>query len=447
MAYSSTKGRKPAERASKISQSQVINNPAVKELLSECVVPQPADESLVKEKADSVPDPDYDRIEYVIAVDGGYSEATVRPEFPAASVTFFTFGPLLMKLEDVRDLDEQPFLAPEDMLRLKNIQRYSLALPTANISRNGHSLRLSVRTTLHDFLASTKEGDEPLATALRWVLERRWRENTTETWEIPNCPNDGCTATDLPLGATDSWTCEVCGGPVFLVDALRLHERVDQEQGAAAISGYVMTTLEQVVLAHVIKTAYEIQPALLTKILFIKDGPLGFFGMTAPLSEPFRDLTQFFDPAPDAPPTDPVLNVAGLEKSGAFVEHAEQIADRLPSGMALILDNDYIYRYIIPGDPNSPDPYGRNTYWGGKLIYKASDDNIYVVTAPTGAFTPTPAYDDFQNLSEILKVLSTLKCSMYENALVPVALANKLVSLSEFPSSQILARFAREAVA
>jgi hypothetical protein len=35
---------------------------------------------------------------------------------------------------------------------------------------------------------------------------------------------------------------------------------------------------------------------------------------------------------------------------------------------------------------------------------------------------------------------------MYDNALIPVALANKLVSLSEFPSSRILETFAKETI-
>jgi hypothetical protein len=35
---------------------------------------------------------------------------------------------------------------------------------------------------------------------------------------------------------------------------------------------------------------------------------------------------------------------------------------------------------------------------------------------------------------------------MYDNALIPVALANRLVSLSDVPSSRILETFAREVV-
>lgn len=39
-----------------------------------------------------------------------------------------------------------------------------------------------------------------------------------------------------------------------------------------------------------------------------------------------------------------------------------------------------------------------------------------------------------------------LRCDMYDNALIPVALANKLVSLSNHPSQKILQRFAQSLV-
>ncbi len=38
--------------------------------------------------------------------------------------------------------------------------------------------------------------------------------------------------------------------------------------------------------------------------------------------------------------------------------------------------------------------------------------------------------------------IEKLRCDMYDNALVPVALANKLVSLANHPSSRILQKFA-----
>jgi hypothetical protein len=231
---------------------------------------------------------------------------------------------------------------------------------------------------------------------------------------------------------------------------LRLDERIDEAQGASGITSYVMTTLEQIALVHVIKAVWDMQPQMLREILFIKDGPLAFFGQTAPLCAPMRELATYLHHQPDRGASDgntiSLLNAVGLEKSGAFVDHAMLIEDQLKPGKALFLSNDYIYRYVIPGDPSSPDPYGSNTYWGAKLIFKAHDGNVYVATLPTGPFTPTPEIQDFPNLEEILSVVDRLRCSMYDNALVPIALANKLVSLSDFPSSRILETFARQAI-
>jgi hypothetical protein len=450
MAYGSIRGRKPVERASKISHAEIISNPTVQSFLDDCAIPQPADHQVVSGLAQSVPPAVDSKIQAVVAIDGGYRETAVREEYPSATITFFTFGPLLFNLSDLRALDEEPFIAPEDLARLKKIQRYSLVLPTRNISRRGQSLRMSVREALQEFFEAEPTQDPPLKEALRWLLFRGWETGGAKSWEIPQCPNYGCDRTSIVLtpDSPDRQPCSTCGKPIFIVDALRLHERVDEEQGAAGILGYVMTTLEQIVLVHVVKALFELKPTFLREVLFIKDGPLAFFGQTAPLSRPMRELASFLGsrPNPDGDGTISLLNVTGLEKSGAFVEHAMQIEDRMGSDTALLLSNEYIYKYIVPGDPDSADPYGKNTYWGGKLIYKAGDGNVYVATIPTGDFKPTPQYGDFLNLTDILSVLGTLRCSMYEHALIPVALANKLVSLSEFPSSRILETFARDRV-
>ncbi len=450
MAYGSIRGRKPIERASKISHAEIISNPTVQAFLDECAIPEAANPEVVSELTKPVPPPVDSKIRAVVAIDGGYRETAVRDEYPSATITFFTFGPLLFDLSDLRALDEEPFIAPEDLARLKKIQRYNLVLPTRNISRRGHPLRMSVREALQEFFEAKPTQDAPLNEALRWLLFRGWETGGDKRWEIPQCPNYGCTRTNIVLTpkTPDRHDCSGCGKPIFIIDALRLHERVDEEQGAGGISGYVITTLEQIVLVHVVKALFELKPSFLSEVLFIKDGPLAFFGQTAPLSRPMRELAAFLGsrPGPQGNGTVSLLNAVGLEKSGPFVEHAMQIEDRMNHGAVMLLSNDYIYRYIVPGDPASADPYGKNTYWGGKLIYKAGDGNVHVATIPTGDFKPTPQYGDFLNLTEVLSVLGTLRCSMYEHALIPIALANKLVSLSEFPSSRILETFARDRV-
>ena len=450
MAYTSVRGRKPLERASKISHAEIINNPEVQEYLAGAWVPKPPESATVASHLTAVPEPSKQRIKAVVAIDGGYREVSVREEFPSVTITFFTFGPLFFRLEDLHQLDAEPFIAPEDLARLKNIQRFTFVLPTKNISREGKTLRLSVRETLLElFLRKPNEQDPPLMEAFRWLLFRGWTPEGEKAWEVPRCPNPGCDRRDILLTpeSPDIDACTGCGGPIFLVDALRLHEAVDEEQGAGGILAYVMTTLEQLVLVQLVKALWEMSPRALREVIFVKDGPLAFFGQTAPLSRPMRELASFLGDQPDptgtSGATTSLLSVVGLEKSGAFVEHAIQIEQRMEPNTVLIPDNTYIYRYVVPGDPASSHPYGKNTYWAGKLVYKAGDGNIYVATVPTGGYEPSPTFEDFYNLAEVLAVVGSLKCSMYDNALVPIALANKLVSLSEFPSARILGSFAK----
>ncbi|MCL4555206.1 MAG: NurA domain-containing protein, partial [Actinobacteria bacterium] len=106
--------------------------------------------------------------------------------------------------------------------------------------------------------------------------------------------------------------------------------------------------------------------------------------------------------------------------------------------------NEYIYRYIIPGGGTAE--YGFNTYYGRKFIFRSHRGEVYVCTMPIrGDWTDED--NVLAQIAEPLSVISALRCSMYENALVPVALANKLVSLSDYPSTKILAAFARDEVA
>ena len=221
-----------------------------------------------------------------------------------------------------------------------------------------------------------------------------------------------------------------------------MYERIDEELGAAGIVSYLLTSLEQLVIVHLIKSVWLLKPQLLREILFVKDGPLAFFGVTAPLHKPMRALMEFLG-TQDA--GKPLINMVGLEKSGPFVEHAMLIEPLLKPGDCLLLRNDYIYRYVQPGDP-AEQSFGRNTYYGAKAIFKGSADDTYVATVPTGVYKADPDFADLFNGGEVLAVTSRLRCSMYDNALVPIVLANRLVSLADVPSSEILARFAKSSM-
>ncbi len=440
MAYSQTKGRKPFERASKIAHTHILNNPDVQEFVETCTLPSVPVGSQLEALQRPLPLGET-RIEHVIAVDGGMTEVSVRKEFPSASMAFMTFGPLTLTLADLTELDFQPFIAPEDMAKLKNLQRYSLPLPAKAIRAPGAaSFSQGVRRQIQRFMA---EKHPELMRALQWLLFREWLpEAQRQVWEVPKCPTCGHPRICFESGGLIEKACEACGGAVHLSDGLRLYERIDDEQGAGGVMSYLLTTLEQLVIVNIIRQLLDLKPSILREILLIKDGPLAFFGVVAPLHKPMRELMEFLS---DQDNGRPLICLIGLEKSGSFVEHAALIEPSLKKGHYLLPDTEYIYKYILPGNP-SREGFGHNTYYGAKLIFKSDRGDVFVATVPTRSFQAAPEFEDLLNGAEVVRVTSQLRCSMYDNALIPVVLANRLVSLADVPSSEILKRFVKASV-
>ena len=284
---------------------------------------------------------------------------------------------------------------------------------------------------------------ETFAETLRWLIFQEF-DAPLDEYNLSTCPI--CAVGNIPLGAkikkTDfSYQCPHCKEEIYITDVFRLHEAIDDELGAGGVLGYVNVLIEQIIIVYLIKAILETKPAILSETLFIKDGPLAFFGQTANMQKPLRHLTTFLTEKHN-------LFLAGLEKSGPFVEHADEIGKKLKPGTILLLDNAYIYKYVLPGKVDNTAPYARSSYYSGKMIFKSADGKIYVVTIPSKSadVVLAPKKSDFHNLDAILMNIQKLRCDMYDNSLFPVALANKLVSLANHPSSAILEKFAKKTI-
>ena len=299
----------------------------------------------------------------------------------------------------------------------------------------------SVRLAIYDFFIKDIDDDNLMET-LKWFIYEEYGKNHLER-NLPSCPS--CNARDIKLIKSEMTTkytfiCPYCQKLLYLTDIFTLHNAVDDEIGIGE-TGSITLLLEQMLLVHLIRLIIENNPELLEETLFIKDGPLAFFGNTSKMYTPMRALVNYLFKNHD-------LYLVGLEKSGSFVEHANEIFELIPNGNILIPNNEYIYSYIIPGRADNKYPYGMTTYYGNKLIFKTWNGRIYVATIPTidGDVLTNPSVNDFKNLDCILFNIEKLKCDMYENALFPVALVNKLVSLSDHPSSQILQKFVKNKI-
>lgn len=196
MAYS-TNGRKPMERASKIAHREIINNPDVTAYLRGCILPAASSTADLTSYCHAVQPSTDSKVRAVIAIDGGFTETPIREEFPSAALTFFTFGPLLFRLDDLRLLDSQRFIAPEDLAKLKRLERHTLILPTRAVRlASESSLVNTIRKTIYEFFTRPKgPHEDPLIKSLAWFLFRRWEDVPDPRREevLEHCPTPLCT--------------------------------------------------------------------------------------------------------------------------------------------------------------------------------------------------------------------------------------------------------------
>jgi len=441
MSYGNDYSNKPFERASKTSHTNIINDTTVQSFLSKCKIPPYHEEIDDKDiELHMLEELTENPIKNIITVDGGYTNVFVKEDFPSSTIAFFQFGALFFKHQDLLNLKEKPFIDPEDFSKLQNIQRIKLVVPTKGIALDGEiDFLSSVRRTIYEFFISQPEKNG-FMDALKWLIFEEYKTtNGRDVWHLATCPH--CSA-GVDIQRKDvrndyTITCPHCNEKIYLTDILRLHEAIDNELGAGGILGYLTTSIEQIIIVYLIKQMLNIKPSLLTQTLFVKDGPLAFFGQTANLHKPMRELMTYLN-------QHHAIYLVGLEKSGSFVEHAVQASKKMLPKQMLLLGNSYIYKYIIPGNGRDNEPYASSSYYGHKLIFKSEHNNVYVATIPNTQAMVEPQISDYININEILYNITALKCDLYYNSLVPVVMANKLVSLADHPSSDLLKAFAQE---
>lgn len=434
---------------SRSNHSQLINDEHIQTFLKECSFPKrpmkeddPTNEiiGLISEREPS-------KVKNILTVDGSYVTISANKDYPSSEIAFFQFGAILFSFDDLKELSGLPFISPENMRNLQNLERIKLAVPVKNIlSGNKASLNESIRTAIYNFFLRAQKDEACFMKTLCWLVFEEYSSDPKDEYLLSCNPNIGADEGQVVLRKKemgDDYIFPSENGPIYLTDIFRFHEVIDEEHGASGILGYMCRLLEQIILLHYIKLIYVNQPQALRDFVFISNGPLSFSGQTANMHKVVRSLCNFLAKKSD-------LYLFGVEKSGPFVDHAIQICSQtnskfyLDKNHYLILSNDYIYRYIVPGDAQRMH-YGKTSYYGGKVVVHTEDGQIFVITVPIAHadIIKAPQLDDYRNLSEVICVMQNLKCDMYDDAIVPVAMANKLISLASHPSQAILEKFVK----
>lgn len=341
---------------------------------------------------------------------------------------------------DYDAISTSALIDPSTLKKLKEVSKISFVIPTNNIVRkDGTNFVDSVRTCIHDIFSDKKHSSlkvNPLNSVLEWIIFEEWN-NQTDQIEI-SCPNDECEHKVIFQKGEYEKKCPQCGKKVFLTDFLKLDKLITEPNGASGIVSFLCNTVEQLFVAEIIKYFLDVKPSALSEIVIIKDGPLAFFSKTFRLCAHYRNLFTYLNE--NAIP----IYLVGLEKSGTFVEHAILVKEKLKEGKYYIFNEDYIKKYVEPSQ--SASIYGSNTYYGKKVMYKTEAGDVLIAVLPVKEYGAELSSNDLIGAEVCLQTLSKLRCNMYDNSLVPIAIINKLVSIAELPSANILEKFSKQSL-
>lgn len=380
----------------------------------------------VRPRADFVvPDPS-GRLTAALAIDGSYVVERIRDGLPSVLYGFAQAAAAFVNLSVMETQRAERFVDPYEIERAVNTALVTLDLPVSGAyTREGVDIATSWRESIdHLFRTKKIEVNRLDVSLLDLLLLIHGRPGAAATTVPVNCPTDYCNKdVPVPLAGLE---CDACGVWLFPTDVLRIHEEVGEEGGNQSALGRLMSVVELLVLVGLATLLWgQSRRELLPTTLFIVDGPLAMYGPPAKLRA--RALAYFQQMNTDTPGLAPY--VCGLEKTGAMVDFARQLARHgvLEPGQLMVCDEEVLKRVT---NATNARAYGKETYWGRKFIYRALDGRVVVPTVMPATGDPydsnggKPDPHDYPTLPAILDVIDRTGSSMYVDGIIPVAAAH-----------------------
>ncbi len=387
-----------------------------------------------------------DEITRVVAIDGSIAPGSISNGYPGAEAALMRIAAVVLDLKAIRNPDPKWVPRPSEIRELENCDAVDAVLPGCNVSEagiiNDSPSRFFRRTIFRALQGAVEKGHESLLDTLTAITEPRGPKEIA-------CPLDGCDRTVTPpyLGET---TCPCFRKEtIYQTDGLRIHERFNDSGPNGQVYTLAQQVTEHLTLVNILRYCEQADhPDFLDETGFIMDGPLAVFGSAAWLHtwiqrEVQRIHSQYRHKG------HPGILLLGLEKTGHFLEHLKQLdwsdvdgpGQVLPNYLALAPTMEYINRFIVHRPPGSKD-FGRQTYYGRKILYKNRNGQHAVVTTPivneAGANTACVLLKAFPRLGEVLNILDELSTYLYEDGFAPLVRAHAHAAIPLKSGGEIL---------
>lgn len=438
MAYSN-------ERASRLGHVPVVNSAAVQGAFSRWEIAQasPGDENRVTSLCRPIEQLDNagvaDAVRFAITVDGSDSEVEATREHPTIKVGYVRVAASFIDLHKLHEAGAGDFVDPHLLREAHQHAAFDRALPGSGLVIPGFTGVDTWRQELDRFLHETKFDQASEQTLADMLLALHGSPTApADAAPLRRCPSCGAKEAQLPGGQIEiplgGTSCPACGKDVFLGDVLRTEEEYMPEGSNRSSLTRLMLVAERLTSLGYMQLLFEDPHSydVLGRTLFITDGPLGLHGTVAPLKRRFQTyLAEFSKQCAEAGrPAAPL--VVGVEKSGAFVEHAQLISHLIEPGHVMLPTTEYINR--MTGRPLD-NAYGSDEFYGRRFLYRTTSGRVLVFTVPPRpGVTPYGDPDgelwtSYPTLRPICEVLDQVQTRLYENAVIPVALAHSAASL------------------
>ncbi|MFF3717076.1 hypothetical protein [Streptomyces prasinus] len=444
------------EKASRLGHVGTVRSEAVKNALQrwEITTAKPKSTEAIAELCvglDKLPlVGDSAEVDFSITVDGSDTEVEATRDHPTVKVGYLRVAGSMVQLDAFRNLRDVRYIDPRTVRQSQTEYAFDVALPGSQLARPGMTGVETWRSELDTFLLNARFDSNTTMTLADGLLALHGT-NSAPAKRIPLrvCPGCGLKARDektLTVGISGG-VCPACQAHLYLADVLRTHEEYNVEGSNFTPLGRVMTAAERLMSLCYLDFFANTAPTVLQHTIFITDGPLAMFGPLAPLKRRFQAyLSEMSTWCEGRKLVAPLM--VGIEKSGAFVEHAEQIRELIPVGHVMRLTNDYINR--ISGRPIN-NQYGVDEFYGRRFIYRTSSGDPLVITVnPAPGISPydgsaeAEGWEAYPTLRLICEVLDSLRTRMYRHAVVPVALAHSAAALPLGVGRSVLTMMAQQ---
>lgn len=439
------------ERGSKSGHMDLVKNPDVESFLQNCVYmrePSETDGKAIAKAFIAAPHSDKLPVKVVASDASPYSEP-LTDKFPSTQLGYVKVSLVLVDLKEF-DALTQPgtrYVDPFKAAKLhRNANGIAFTLPGSNIRYKGaNTVRDGFRKAVYEQYKDSRtnfkaDGRYSLADTLLFISGGQM--------ELEKCPSCGSApASPFIFTSVDSvHVCIDCSEEVFLTDKLRLHEQLSDFGDNTSAMTRFMNVTEHLLVTSCIRTLLDVDPVGLSNMGFIVDGPLAIFGQPAKIHAPlmafYRHVSTELIRRGLTPPI-----IVGLQKDGQVMEHARAISRFVAPGSYRSVDDNYRAEFIRGNEMLNAN-FGHETYYGQDFIFKTESGRIFTVGIPYPFSNKQNAAEfakkkvDPENYGESLarafSLIRYFEFDLYENAVVPIALAHRHASISLVPGGKVL---------